>query len=110
MDKDLLVSHFWVMFLGVKLTFFPQHFLGLAGMPRRYCDYLDSYRFWNLISSLGAGISSLGVIYFLFLIWESITSGRRFLWVKSSDLKREWNHLLYPLSWHTYVENTIYIT
>lgn len=109
MDKDFLISHFWVMFIGVKLTFFPQHFLGLSGMPRRYCDYLDSYRFWKRVSRFGAGLSTLGVIFFLLIIWERLVSERFFLWVKSADISNEWNHFVYPLSWHTYVENTIFI-
>ena len=60
--------HFWLMFIGANLTFFPQHFLGLAGMPRRYADYPDAFVGWNMISSVGAYIGFAGLLVFLFSI------------------------------------------
>ena len=69
--------HFWITFIGVNLTFFPQHFLGLQGMPRRYPDYADAFAGWNMVSSLGAYLSFAGAILFVFLLLYTLTSGRR---------------------------------
>ena len=69
--------HFWITFIGVNLTFFPQHFLGLQGMPRRYPDYPDALAGWNMVSSFGAYISFAGAILFVLLLVYTLTSGRR---------------------------------
>src|SRR5579885_1976913 len=68
--------HFWVMFVGVNLTFFPMHFLGLAGMPRRYADYPDAFAGWNYVASVGSFISGFGVLIFLFGMVEAFTKKR----------------------------------
>jgi cytochrome c oxidase subunit 1 len=62
--------HFWVFFLGVNMTFFPMHFLGLAGMPRRIPVYPACYSGWNYISSLGSWLSVLSILLFLKVLYE----------------------------------------
>jgi cytochrome c oxidase subunit 1 len=69
--------HFWTTFIGVNLLFFPQHFLGLQGMPRRYIDYPEAYAGWNYVSSIGAYISFASTIFFVIMAIYVMTAGRR---------------------------------
>lgn len=66
--------HFWMIFIGVNLTFFPMHFLGLAGMPRRIPDYPDAYLNWNAVSSFGSNITSIGILIFFYIIFEALSN------------------------------------
>jgi cytochrome c oxidase subunit 1 len=68
--------HFWTLFVGVNLTFFPQHFLGLAGMPRRIPDYADAYAEWNAISSFGSIVSVVATVLFGYIIYDLFTNGK----------------------------------
>nr|UGS80257.1 cytochrome c oxidase subunit I [Fuelleborniella sp. FuspCA] len=102
LNHKWLKSHFFIMFLGVNMTFFPQHFLGLSGMPRRYSDYPDVYTSWNILSSIGSMISVIAVIFFMFIVWESFTL--RLPTMKTySNSSIEWNQKL-PPSEHSYNE------
>jgi cytochrome c oxidase subunit 1 len=68
--------HFWITFIGVNIIFFPMHFLGLAGMPRRYIDYPDAFAGWNMIESYGSYIAGFGVLVFLFGVFEAFSKKR----------------------------------
>ncbi|MBT5352652.1 MAG: cytochrome c oxidase subunit I [Rhodospirillales bacterium] len=76
-NEGLAKIQFWIFFIGVNLTFFPQHFSGMAGMPRRIPDYPDAYAGWNYVSSVGAAITMIGTFLFLYIAWKTITSGEK---------------------------------
>nr|QTH79161.1 cytochrome c oxidase subunit I [Heptamelus sp.] len=103
-----LKIHFTMMFMGVNLTFFPQHFLGLNGMPRRYSDYPDAFLTWNIISSMGSIISFISVLYLIFIIWESMSSQRQIIFSSIMNSSVEWKQL-FPPSDHSYNEIPILI-
>jgi heme/copper-type cytochrome/quinol oxidase subunit 1 len=71
-DEYLAKCHFYLTFLGANITFFPMHFLGVAGMPRRIPDYPVIYQFWNTVSSIGSLISLCGVFYWFYVIYDAL--------------------------------------
>jgi len=83
-NKMLGKVHFWILFIGVNVTFFPQHFLGLQGMPRRISDYPDAFAGWNIISSYGSIISVVATGLFLYIVFKQLVEGKattRYPWL-----------------------------
>nr|QVM79193.1 cytochrome c oxidase subunit I [Tsivoka simplicicollis] len=103
LNNKLLKIQFFVMFIGVNLTFFPQHFLGLSGMPRRYSDYPDAFTMWNIVSSIGSLISLVGVLFLLFILWESLSVQRKSLGGLNMTTSIEWLQHQPPAE-HSYSE------
>ena len=85
--------HFWAMFIGANLTFFPQHFLGRQGMPRRYIDYPDAFATWNYVSSMGAFLSFASFLFFIGVMVYSLKWGRK---VTENN---PWNEFADTLEW-----------
>nr|YP_010990137.1 cytochrome c oxidase subunit I [Polymesoda caroliniana]WOV69025.1 cytochrome c oxidase subunit I [Polymesoda caroliniana] len=98
-------GQFWSMFIGVNFTFFPQHILGMNGMPRRYPDYPDTMHFFNLISSWGSIVSLMSLFSFLFILWESLLSQRCLAFPMVFNTELEWSSQHYPLSFHNKSQN-----
>nr|AVH77154.1 cytochrome oxidase subunit I [Ectatomma ruidum] len=103
LNNFYLNSQFLTMFIGVNMTFFPQHFLGLSGMPRRYSDYPDNFLGWNIISSIGSLISIISLIYLIFIIWEALASKRKIISIFHLNSSMEWLMSYPPLN-HSYNE------
>jgi len=89
-DESLGVTHFTLFFLGVNLTFFPMHFLGLAGMPRRIPDYPAAYEGWNSISSLGSVLTFTSLIVFFVLVYKMLTP--KVYFEQSFGRRNPWYH------------------
>lgn len=98
-----LKIQFFTIFIGVNLTFFPQHFLGLRGIPRRYSDYPDCYITWNVISSIGSTISIIRIIIFIIIIWERLISKRAVIFRHNISSRIEWLQNTPPAE-HSYNE------
>ncbi|HZA01880.1 MAG TPA: cytochrome c oxidase subunit I [Hyphomicrobiaceae bacterium] len=97
--------HFWISFIGANLTFFPMHFSGLAGMPRRYPDYPDAFHEWNLLASIGAYLGAIGAVWFVGLVIYTLTSGKKVAanpWGEGATTL-EWT-LPSPPAFHSYEE------
>nr|ARH55163.1 cytochrome c oxidase subunit 1 [Erotides cosnardi] len=90
LNNKLLKIQFTTMFIGVNTTFFPQHFLGLSGMPRRYSDYPDAYLPWNILSSVGSMISTGSILMFLFILWESFSCKSKSIYSNQMNTSIEW--------------------
>nr|QKW88756.1 cytochrome c oxidase subunit I [Idiocerus herrichii] len=103
MNPKWLKIQFFTMFMGVNLTFFPQHYLGLSGMPRRYSDYPDIYMSWNVLSSLGSIISMISIMLMMFIIWESMISKRMAIYSNNNMSSIEWLQKMPPEE-HSYSE------
>lgn len=100
-NPKILKIQFATIFLGVNLTFFPQHFLGLNGMPRRYSDYPDAFTIWNVVSSLGSLISFVSILIFVWIIWESLSSRRGWIFFGNTTSSIEWINPT-PVEEHTF--------
>lgn len=95
LNRNLLNVHFWLTFIGVNLTFFPQHAMGFKGMPRRYVEYPEGFSAWKMISRYGSIISFFSVIFFFCVLIESFWSCRVFKKIGHGEQK------ILPLGYHS---------
>lgn len=85
--------HFWMMFIGANITFFPQHFLGRNGMPRRYIDYNEAFALWNYVSSIGAFISFASFVFFIVILFKTLLAP------KNATAPNPWGEYADTLEW-----------
>jgi len=99
-------AQFFLIFIGVNMTFFPQHFLGLRGIPRRYSDYPDAMTMWNVMSTVGALIAFVSLLIFIVIVWEALAAQRRVIARPHIPSSMEWNDIL-PLDFHNIRETGV---
>jgi cytochrome c oxidase subunit 1 len=105
-NVEWLKAQFIIIFVGVNITFFPIHYLGLAGIPRRYSDYPDFYATWNVLARIGSIISIISVLFIIFILWEALVSHRPVLFGKFFRRSVEVVHCCPPLT-HRYNSSPI---
>jgi len=105
-NPKIIKIQFFSIFTGVNLTFFPQHFLGLNGIPRRYSDYPDAFTTWNIVSSLGSLVSFISIIIFIWIIWERMRTSRPIIYSNSIASSIEWINAS-PIRDHTFNQVTL---
>jgi len=104
-DETLGKWHFWISTISVNVLFFPQHFLGLAGMPRRIPDYAVQFADWNMISSIGGFVFGLSQLMFVVVIYKAIKGGKKAtdqVWEGATGL--EFEQLSSPPPYHSFNE------
>lgn len=106
LNPKLLKIQFFSIFAGVNLTFFPQHFLGLNGMPRRYSDFPDFFSSWNYLSSMGSIISMLSSLFIIGIVLSSLKSTKSLLFSSHKNSNMEWIHSYSPLR-HTFNQSAL---
>ena len=111
LDREYSIIHFLVTFIRVNIIFLPHHFLGLAGIPRRYYDYPDRYTKWNVVSRFGSLIRLVGLVIFFFMVWEALIRQRSEISRFTGAGRREWirEKRLLPSSFHNQTERIIII-
>jgi cytochrome c oxidase subunit 1 len=105
-DMKLAKTHFWMSTIFVNVLFFPQHFLGLAGMPRRIPDYSTQFADWNMVSSIGAFGFGLSQLLFVYVIWKCARGGTpasAVVWDGARTTSLEWT-VPSPAPYHTFDE------
>jgi cytochrome c oxidase subunit 1 len=100
-NPSWLKAQFLVIFAGVNLTFFPMHFLGLAGIPRRYSDYPDMFIYWNTFARVGSIVSLVSVIIFIYILWERLARQRPAMYRNHTSSALELIHSFPPMD-HSY--------
>jgi len=98
-NEHLGKTHFYLTFISVNITFFPQHFLGLAGMPRRYSDYPDTFSKWHIVSRTGSILSLLALVYFAIIVWEILLEKRVTTSITFMPTSLEWKEII-PIELH----------
>lgn len=107
LKQNFIKIQFWAIFLGVNITFFPQHFLGLNGIPRRYSDYPDAFTTWNTISSTGSLISTTSALFFILILLESLISNRYIIYFDYNTSSIEFIIICPPLN-HSFLQTTFF--